>query len=191
MGDIPPFVELETRDAGYDMMPVDYNTMVGNFRNLNARVLVLEGLEIGGLTEPTNVPVGGIIFWSKSQGEVPSGWAVCDGNNGTPDMRGLFVYGAAVDADVNSSGGSETHSHSNPRTGTASGHSHAGSGSVGVPSGTSTVAVGTYAVASSGHGHNYSFTTSPAGEHSHGVGDTDSQSNLPPYIKLFYIMRIS
>jgi hypothetical protein len=191
MGDIPPFVELETRAAGYNMMPVDYNTMVGNLRNLNARVAVLEGLEIGGLTEPTNVPVGGIIVWPKSQGEIPSGWAVCDGNNGTPDLRGLFVFGASVDDDVNDSGGSETHSHQNPRTGTASGHSHAGSGAVGVPSGTVTVAASSYAVASGGHTHNYSFTTGSAGEHSHGVGDTDTQSNLPPFIKLFYIMRIS
>jgi microcystin-dependent protein len=38
------------------------------------------------------VPKGAIIMWSGSQ--VPSGWALCDGNNGTPDLRGRFVLGS-------------------------------------------------------------------------------------------------
>ncbi len=38
------------------------------------------------------IPVGGIIMWSGSS--VPTGWALCDGNNGTPDLTGRFVMGA-------------------------------------------------------------------------------------------------
>lgn len=40
------------------------------------------------------VPIGGIIEWSGSVGTIPTGWALCDGNNGTPDLRGKFVIGA-------------------------------------------------------------------------------------------------
>lgn len=37
------------------------------------------------------IPVGGIIMWSGST--APTGWALCDGTNGTPDLRGRFIVG--------------------------------------------------------------------------------------------------
>ncbi|MDR2425877.1 MAG: hypothetical protein LBD46_01615 [Endomicrobium sp.] len=39
------------------------------------------------------VPKGGIILWSGSVTNIPSGWALCDGTNGTPDLKGRFVLG--------------------------------------------------------------------------------------------------
>jgi len=41
------------------------------------------------------VPSGLIILWSGQN--VPSGWALCDGSNGTPDLRNRFVIGAGGD----------------------------------------------------------------------------------------------
>lgn len=38
-------------------------------------------------------PVGAIMFWSGSPQELPPGWMICDGNNGTPDLRDKFVKG--------------------------------------------------------------------------------------------------
>lgn len=35
------------------------------------------------------MPMSGIIMWSGS--ELPDGWAYCDGENGTPDLRGRFI----------------------------------------------------------------------------------------------------
>ena len=35
------------------------------------------------------VPKGSIIMWSGAT--APDGWALCDGQNGTPDLRGRFV----------------------------------------------------------------------------------------------------
>jgi len=35
------------------------------------------------------VPIGGIIMWRGTT--PPSGWQLCDGSNGTPDLRGRFV----------------------------------------------------------------------------------------------------
>ncbi len=37
------------------------------------------------------IPVGGIIMWSGTT--APDGWALCNGANGTPDLRGRFVVG--------------------------------------------------------------------------------------------------
>jgi len=39
-------------------------------------------------------PAGSIILWSGSIASIPSGWALCDGQNSTPDLRGRFVMGA-------------------------------------------------------------------------------------------------
>ena len=49
------------------------------------------------------VPVGGIIMWNGSiaEAEALSNWAICDGANGTPDLRDKFVMG--VGSSVNTS----------------------------------------------------------------------------------------
>ena len=41
------------------------------------------------------VPVGGIIMWNGSiaDAEQLTNWAICDGENGTPDLRDKFVLG--------------------------------------------------------------------------------------------------
>jgi len=43
------------------------------------------------------VPKGVIVMWSGTVATIPSGWALCDGNNGTPDLRDRFVVGARQD----------------------------------------------------------------------------------------------
>jgi hypothetical protein len=40
------------------------------------------------------MPRGGIIMWSGNIADIPKGWALCDGKNGTPDLRGRFIVGA-------------------------------------------------------------------------------------------------
>jgi hypothetical protein len=40
------------------------------------------------------VPTGGIIMWSGAIANIPSGFALCDGSNGTPDLTDRFVVGA-------------------------------------------------------------------------------------------------
>ena len=36
-------------------------------------------------------------MWSGSVASIPSGWYLCDGNNGTPDLRNRFIVGAQED----------------------------------------------------------------------------------------------
>ena len=43
-----------------------------------------------------NMPSGSIIIWSGTIANIPSGWLICDGNNGTPNLLGRFVEGVAT-----------------------------------------------------------------------------------------------
>lgn len=44
------------------------------------------------------VPDGTIVLYNGSV--APDGWAICDGSNGTPDLRGVFVIGAGTNQDT-------------------------------------------------------------------------------------------
>ncbi|MCB0686366.1 MAG: hypothetical protein KDC53_07570, partial [Saprospiraceae bacterium] len=50
------------------------------------------------------IPAGGIIMWNG--GAVPDGWALCNGQNGTPDLRDRFVVGSGSTYAAGSNGGS-------------------------------------------------------------------------------------
>jgi len=39
-------------------------------------------------------PSGGIVMWSGTIANIPTDWVLCDGNNGTPDLRNRFIVGA-------------------------------------------------------------------------------------------------
>lgn len=88
-------------------------------------------------------PSGGILMWYGNIASIPSGWFLCNGSNGTPDLRDRFVVGAGSTYAVNATGGSNTvtlteaqlATHSHPvtaSTGPAGGHTHpASTGAVG------------------------------------------------------------
>ena len=87
--------------------------------------------------EVGSVPSGGIIMWSGSIASVPAGWFLCDGANGTPDLRNRFIVGAGSTYAVNATGGADTvalttaqipgHTHTfSATTSSAGGHSHTG-----------------------------------------------------------------
>jgi hypothetical protein len=60
-------------------------------------------------------------MWSGAIATIPSGWALCDGSNGTPDLRDRFIAGASQDdagvaktnltGALTVSGGSISHTH--------------------------------------------------------------------------------
>lgn len=60
-------------------------------------------------TAGTGVPKGAIIMWSGAIDQIPEGWALCDGTNGTPDLRDRFVIGAGSGYAVAATGGEATH----------------------------------------------------------------------------------
>lgn len=49
-------------------------------------------------------PPGGIILWSGTIASIPSGWVLCNGTNGTPDLTDRFVIGAGGSFNPNTSG---------------------------------------------------------------------------------------
>jgi hypothetical protein len=57
------------------------------------------------------LPAGVIVMWSGPMDSIPAGWALCDGQNGTPDLSNRFVLGAGTPEYLGSTGGSHSHRH--------------------------------------------------------------------------------
>ncbi len=110
--------------------------------------------------------LGMIVLWSGSIATIPSGWTLCDGTLGTPDLRNNFLRGAGGAFNPDDTGGDFIHDH----TFTSDGHSH-------------TIAAGTDLSAAGGP--NGSTTTIDQA-----TGTTAPGSSLPPFYALAYIMRI-
>jgi hypothetical protein len=148
------------------------------------------------------VPLGAIGPYKGDLNDLPSTWAVCDGTNGTPDLRGLFVI-AANDSTFppDSTGGSSTVTSSS-----AGAHTHTGAtgsttltinqipahthgiqiltiGASGAPGGTA-VGNGAATSGSAGGGEGHTHSIGSDGVHQHVV------TILPPYYALVYIMRV-
>lgn len=60
---------------------------------------------IGTTPSVSAVPAGGIIMWSGSIASIPSGYVLCDGTNGTPNLKDSFVVGAGNTYAVGNTGG--------------------------------------------------------------------------------------
>lgn len=54
------------------------------------------------------IPSGLIAMWSGATNNIPSGWVLCNGSNGAPDLRDRFIVGAGNTYSVGDSGGSNT-----------------------------------------------------------------------------------
>lgn len=137
------------------------------------------------------VPVGGIIMWSGSIASIPTGWALCNGSSGTPDLRDRFIVGAGSGYSVAGVGGTSDaivvdHTHGITDTG----HSHEYTDLYGVLSSTQYGSEGEPLFNS-----NQTLTkdTSPntTGITINPSGVSGTNQNLPPYYALAYIMRTS
>lgn len=108
---------------------------------------------------------GMIIIWSGSLATIPKGWQHCDGTNGTPDLRAVFLRGASGEGSIGLSGGSDTHDH----TFTGDGHNHS------LPAGT---------------GLDGGAIRSTATDSSNVTGITDTGDSKPPYFNYAYIIKM-
>ena len=52
-----------------------------------------------------SVPVGSILPYNGDLDDIPENWALCDGKNGTPDLRDRFITGAGNSYDIGDFGG--------------------------------------------------------------------------------------
>jgi microcystin-dependent protein len=123
-----------------------------------------------------SVPAGVILLWSGSIASIPTGWLLCNGSSGTPDLRDRFVVGAGSTYAVAATGGSATttlieanlpsHTHSISASGTTS--------TVNIDHNHSVSASGTTSAQSNGHTHTFSGTTSGQSvSHTHTATVTD------------------
>ena len=152
----------------------------------------------------SEVPTGGIILWSGAIAQIPSGWALCDGSNSTPDLTDRFVIGAGNTHAVDDTGGTST-----PTTAISGAHKHTGNTgahalTVGqIPahthpffapqfSGSKTIDTDpggnqstgeTNNTGSAGSGQSHRHTISSDGGHTHTISD------LQPFYALAYIMK--
>ena len=141
-------------------------------------------LTVGGtITGFGTVPIGGIIMWSGEANALPTGWVLCDGNNGTPDLRGRFVLGAGGTYKRGDTGGQETvklhitqippHSHQ---------YTFKGADMAGAWKNNNYF----FDASEQYPGNNRSMSTDNTG----GVnGDAAPHNNMPPYYALAFIMR--
>lgn len=142
---------------------------------------------------------GMIIMWSGSIASIPSGWALCDGTNGTPNLTDRFVIGAGSTYAVNATGGSKdavvvAHTHGfSATTNTTGSHTHTAlrraatfgskNGSTG-NDGNINLSNSTDIIAAAGdHSHTVSGTTNS-------TGSSGTDANLPPYYSLAFIMKL-
>jgi microcystin-dependent protein len=143
------------------------------------------------------IPTGGIIIWSGAANAIPSGWLLCNGSNGTPDLRNRFVVGAGSTYAVAATGGSAdsivvSHTHT-ASTNTTGAHTHASAtGGVFLTTAGGEIMAGGFDVPFNRTSTN--ATTASAGDHSHTVtvdstGSSGTNANLPPYYALCYIMK--
>ena len=70
-------------------------------------------------TGEDETPVNIIASYLGTLTSIPDNWFLCDGNNGTPDLRNKFIKCANVVSYVGTTGGSDGHDHGDP-----AGHSH-------------------------------------------------------------------
>lgn len=61
-----------------------------------------------------------IVLWFGSLASIPDGFALCDGTQGTPDLRNRFVRGAGDSFNPDDTGGDMSHEH----TFTSDSHNH-------------------------------------------------------------------
>lgn len=117
----------------------------------------------------TFFPIGGIILWNGAIGAIPSNFRLCDGQNGTPDLRDRFIVGAGGGYTPGDTGGSSqvtlteaqlaTHSHGDGTYSTdVNTHQHE-TGTLVMDANTHQHGAGTYKGSDNTHKHSYSYSS--------------------------------
>jgi hypothetical protein len=192
-----------TQGYNYKLVLKDSNS------NLIATYDNLYGILANASTTTSPFTTGMIMIWSGAIGTIPSGWVLCDGNNGSPDLRDRFVVGAGNTYSVSQTGGiadaivvSHTHTYSGTTattttltgaatyiaetwgsygTGTGIFSKVGGFSAGGTPTSTDSSAAGQLNI-DANHNHAFSGTTNS-------TGTSGTNANLPPYYALAYIYK--
>jgi hypothetical protein len=158
----------------------------------------------GGSTTPTWVNgfvTGMIMMWSGTIATIPTGWVLCNGSSGTPDLRNRFIIGAfqdtssvayttvtGVDTQTGGSKDAIVVSHTHTATVTDAGHNH--QVTVGNQGGVNGSVSGGGSLAVPGNG-TFTTTTATTGitVANSTTGSSGTNANLVPYFALAFIMK--
>jgi len=168
---------------------VTFHRRVNFFNNIQCTNVLTSGSFVGNGT----IPIGGIIMWSGTIANVPTGWALCNGSNGTPDLRNRFIVGATSDASTgvtfNANTGAVSGSYAPGNTGGSVAHqlTIAELASHYHDMATYNGVAGPYEVADGGYGIDYGVQAPPTTS----VGGNNYHENRPPYYALAFIMRVA
>lgn len=130
---------------------------------------------------------GMVGLWLGSAASIPINWVLCDGNNGTHDMRDKFVKIGATLAENNGTGGSNTHTHS------AISHTHTSTGAHGHTGGTNVTTNiqscgnGTGDVVYATHTHTLASVSTVTSTYNADNITVDTVNNEPAYRTAAYI----
>ena len=159
---------------------------------------------------------GIIVIWSGSVATIPTGWLLCDGTNGTIDLRDRFIIGAGNTYAVGATGGVAAVTLTQAQMPV---HDHS------ISTLTDSAGLHTHTIGDAGHAHNVTvpnnfignfggsggssdrpfgntgssgifWVVGSAGSHTHSVSGTTtangggtSHENRPPYYALCYIVK--
>ena len=160
-------------------------TAEGNTQD--SRVTSEGDTQVQRLISAGGIPTGLISLWSGSIASIPTGWVLCNGNNGTPDLRDRFVIGAGSSHNPGATGGTNSvtlstsqmtrHRHLSGVAGADPGLGIFGSSTSGTP-GLSNARINAV-----GGGASSQAITSLE-------GSSSSHENRPPFYALAYIMKL-
>lgn len=120
------------------------------------------------------IPRGVILMWGGATSSIPSGWQLCDGSNGTPDLRNQFIIGAGSSYGVAATGGATSVSLA---TGNLPSHGHSFSGTTAI---SGTTGIGAASINDPGHSHTYNNTIIGGAIYTdHSGNDTQQGYNYP------------
>lgn len=87
-------IQLAELDANFDIIQVTVNQQADSIAKNSLDISNL----VTSIANFSAIPIGCIVMWGGSVATIPSGWRLCDGTNGTPDLRDRFVIGARSDS---------------------------------------------------------------------------------------------
>lgn len=132
------------------------------------------------------IPLGAILMWSGS--DIPTGWALCDGTNGTPNLTDRFVLGKSATRPIGMKDGAETVTLSLDEIPS---HTHSASLELKVREGAVNSSAKEYGIQKdnvSDTSRDATITRSPT---IGSAGGGKAHNNMPPYYVLAFIMRKS
>ena len=200
--------EIDALNINADQLDGQHGSYYRNAGNLNAGTIPDARLDDSSL-----FVTGMIMMYTGSS--APSGWAICNGSNGTPDLRNRFIVGAGSAYSVDDTGGAASvtlttaqlpaHSHTTPNhnhsfsaTTSSNTHNHTwdrqdaqnDQGYRPWPASNNDCVRTTANTGDNTHSHTVSGTTGNANPTTNTTGSGNSHENRPPYYALMFIMKL-